>query len=101
MDYTKFKFSKPVSKKKKRKVWPKTQGCCIVCGEPSMRTPHHIVTRGAFGSDDRNNLIDLCVKHHSEVESIGRVSFFKKYKIIKLLEIALKLKYAENKAVSK
>jgi hypothetical protein len=53
---------------------------------------HHITTRGAGGSDDPENIVRLCRKHHSECHSIGRESFFKKYDLMPLLERALLLK---------
>lgn len=34
------------------------------CGKPAEGEPHHIRTRGAGGSDIRENLIQLCGEHH-------------------------------------
>ena len=96
MEYNKrLAFPKPESKRKKHNKPPKAQGACIICGRPSCKTPHHIITRGAFGSDDRINLIDLCPLHHNEAHASGRESFFKKYGIVHLLEAALKLRQSE------
>ena len=41
--------------------------------------PHHVVTRGAGGGDTVDNLISLCVKHHSEIHRIGNERFREKY----------------------
>lgn len=48
---------------------------CEVCRLLAMRHPHHIVTRGAGGSDDPVNLIWLCAKHHDEVHTKGSETF--------------------------
>ena len=41
------------------------------CGVKSE--PHHLVSRGAWGSD--YTCVPLCRRHHSEVESIGPSEF--------------------------
>ena len=58
---------------------------------------HHIITRGAGGCDCADNLIPLCVKHHSEVGNIGCESFFEKYGIYDILERAREHKYAHKR----
>lgn len=51
---------------------------CLICGD-SKTDKHHVKTRGSGGSDDHRNTIHLCRRHHSEVHSIGIVTFFYKY----------------------
>ena len=48
---------------------------CLVCGD--VGEPHHIVSRGAGGSD--LTAVPLCRRHHSEMESQGKLGFWKKY----------------------
>lgn len=50
---------------------------CDICGYHSV--PHHIRTRGAGGSDKEGNLLALCDTHHTEVGTIGILTFAKKY----------------------
>lgn len=47
------------------------QGCCLVgltghFGDcfGSDRLPHHIKSRGSGGSDERGNIIRVCLHHH-------------------------------------
>ncbi len=44
---------------------------CEICGLLAMRYPHHIVARGAGGSDLPANLIPLCQPHHDEFHNCG------------------------------
>lgn len=67
---------------------------CRVCGAQSIDR-HHIISKGAGGSDNVVNIIHLCRKHHSECHSIGRETFFSKYRITRILEIAKKHKIGE------
>lgn len=57
-------------------------GCTNFAGP----TPHHIKTRGSGGDDKKQNLLSLCLKHHSEVHLIGRMTFAKKYNVKKILK---------------
>lgn len=43
---------------------------------------HHIKSRGAGGSNEPDNLINLCRFHHTEVHGIGRWTFAKKYNLV-------------------
>uniref|UniRef100_A0A6M3JYH1 HNH endonuclease n=1 Tax=viral metagenome TaxID=1070528 RepID=A0A6M3JYH1_9ZZZZ len=64
----------------------RTKKC--VCGD-SKTTPHHTISRGAWGSDYRT--IPLCLKCHITIHQKGMKDFEKKYNfdhldaIIKLL----------------
>ncbi len=51
---------------------------CEVCGNFSA-APHHIRTRGAGGGDEAKNLLAFCTSHHTEVGTIGILTFAKKY----------------------
>ncbi|KKM74866.1 hypothetical protein LCGC14_1396040 [marine sediment metagenome] len=51
---------------------------CVICGNISA-PPHHIVTRGAGGTDDERNLLALCTTHHTEIHQIGIQTFGNKY----------------------
>ena len=48
------------------------------CGNYSA-APHHIRTRGAGGGDEAKNLLAFCTSHHTEVGTIGILTFAKKY----------------------
>ncbi len=80
-NYKGLAFPKPDKKRRKKEKTRETRGRCEICGQPAMITPHHIVTRGAFGGNNENNLIDLCVYHHNEVH-LGRWEFALKYRLI-------------------
>ena len=43
--------------------------------------PHHLKTRGAGGSDDYENIMPLCRKHHTEIHSSGKNRFVEKYRL--------------------
>lgn len=53
---------------------------CAVCGQ-SPSDPHHIRSKGAWGSDTKDNLIPLCRIHHTEIHAIGKKTFATKYKL--------------------
>ncbi|HEC61699.1 MAG TPA: DUF968 domain-containing protein [bacterium] len=55
---------------------------CTLCGEVSA-PPHHIVSRGAGGSDDKENLLAFCSSHHTEIHNIGIQTFANKYPEVK------------------
>ena len=52
---------------------------CEICSLLAMRHPHHIVSRGAGGSDDPANLIWLCAQHHTEAHTLGRDTWATQY----------------------
>ena len=45
---------------------------CEICGKPCCGEPHHIISRGAGGTDIPENLIQLCGNCHRNVHS-GRM----------------------------
>jgi len=53
------------------------QACEICSARPAEA--HHIRTRGAGGSDDPENVMWLCGRHHREIHAMGRDSFFAQY----------------------
>ena len=79
------------AKKQKKKIVAKR---CKACGTSFLaKNPHHIITRGSLGGNEEEydvpeNLIWLCPKHHNEVHTIGRETFFEKYNIEPLLRKA-------------
>jgi hypothetical protein len=46
---------------------------CICCGQSEVGKVcyHHIITRGAGGSDESWNLLPVCQEHHNLVHMIG------------------------------
>jgi len=52
---------------------------CVVCGDNV--NPHHLLSRGAGGTDELKNLVPLCVYHHAELHQIGKSSFFKRHNL--------------------
>jgi hypothetical protein len=54
---------------------------CLACGSlPS--DPHHLITRGAGGKDEIDNIMPLCRRHHTEVHQIGLVKMSHKYVLV-------------------
>ena len=51
---------------------------CTICGNYSA-APHHIRTQGAGHGDKAENLLALCSTHHTEIHTIGVMSFADKY----------------------
>lgn len=51
---------------------------CLICNRLDT-DPHHVRTRGAGGRDEAN-LVPLCRTHHTELHTIGRLTFEDKYK---------------------
>ena len=37
---------------------------CVICGFDKVTQEHHIIKKVKFGSDDKENLIYLCLNHH-------------------------------------
>lgn len=56
----------------------RTPGRCLGCGEPCPdgRDPHHVLSRGAGGSDVSWNIASLCRECHSRLD--GDVKFRQK-----------------------
>ena len=44
---------------------------CESCGRPAMAWPHHILSRGAGGTDDASNLLSLCAHCHRSYHNDG------------------------------
>lgn len=67
--------------------WIKEQPCLI--GNDCMWgvDPHHVRSRGAGGRDHKN-IVPLCRKHHTELHTIGKVTFEDKYKLGELILLA-------------
>ncbi len=51
---------------------------CIISGELGADL-HHVITRGAGGSDDPKNLMPLSHKHHVAVHQLGLRQFAELY----------------------
>lgn len=51
---------------------------CFICGESNQNVlqKHHIVPRRHGGSDQTNNLVDLCASCHQAIEKIYNKSFY-------------------------
>ncbi len=56
---------------------------CIVCGSYNSVSGHHIRSKGSGGPDIKENLIPLCLNHHTEVHQIAMVAFCQKYSAVK------------------
>jgi len=49
---------------------------CAACGYPTYGTaPHHIKSRGAGGTTDANNMLQLCYDCHIRIHQIGESKF--------------------------
>lgn len=51
---------------------------CLICSN-NESDRHHVKTRGAGGTDDDFNLMNLCRIHHVEIHKIGNTRFAVKY----------------------
>lgn len=58
---------------------------CIVCGEDrdGYVCYHHLQSRKSGGTDEKSNLMPLCLKHHNEIHTIGRTSMAEKRKEVR------------------
>ncbi len=54
---------------------------CGVCDRPAPSDPDHVISRGAGGGDELNNLQSLCRTHHVERHKIGIKTFMERYNI--------------------
>lgn len=60
---------------------------CYICDAPAER--HHIVSRGAGGTDDEINILPLCREHHREIHAVGWQTFCRRYQwVIGVIEAA-------------
>lgn len=73
---TNFKKKRIVNKELLRSYHGKK---CEVKDCNSLGVPHHIKTRGSGGDDVAENLICLCIEHHTEIHKIGKDTFSSKY----------------------
>ena len=53
---------------------------CVACGKAAHEF-HHVMGRKAYPQhkDEPRNLAPMCRTHHSEIHSIGRSTFAKRY----------------------
>jgi len=79
---------------------------CVICGY-YITDQHHIIPKQRGGSDEPENLIDLCPNHHrafhifiSASRKFNHNKFFKKKPKIskKLMDSFLELEYSDKKA---
>lgn len=49
---------------------------CSVCGAPPPSDAHHMKTKGSGGGDTLENLVSLCRKHHQEIHTLGRKTWW-------------------------
>jgi hypothetical protein len=54
---------------------------CIISGD-RICDKHHLITRGAGGSDHENNIIYLCRAMHTKVHAIGLRKFSTEYPVV-------------------
>lgn len=52
---------------------------CVVASCNTKAEPHHLISRGAWGSD--YTCIPMCRKHHSEIEQLGTDKFQHRYSL--------------------
>lgn len=61
-------------------------------GEHMQSLPHHVKSRGAGGDDVPENLMPLCLKHHTEIHKVGEHTMSGRYPTIgHWLQIARKM----------
>ena len=56
---------------------------CEVCGAYYPVSAHHLKTVGSGGNDIDDNLLALCITHHTEVHQSGLNAFLFKYPHVK------------------
>ena len=59
--------------------WIRKQPCIVGLDCVGRIHAHHLLTRGAHGSND--SVISLCAKHHYEYHTLGKLTFAKKYNL--------------------
>ena len=73
------KFPKPTRLKDKQVLESVRKRPCCACGKWGDIHAHHIKTRGAGGGDTFENLLPLCMSHHTEIHKIGAQAMREKY----------------------
>ena len=89
---TQLAFPKPTKRIQKRHReedkdyihWLHTWSCCV-CGNEYAIHAHHVISRGAMGSD--KTAVPLCSQCHTELHTKGKKTFEEKYRV-NLLEKA-------------
>ena len=84
---------------KKKALKPDFTAKCEICGRANADR-HHLITKGAGGTDDPSNILYLCREHHSEVHACGRETFCKKWGLEYKLDIAKALQRINNGGVA-
>lgn len=59
---------------------------CLVFGCWSKADPHHVISRGAGGSD--LSAVPLCREHHRELHTTGQAKFEYKHNVTLWVEVA-------------
>src|ERR1039458_180750 len=62
-------------------------GQCLICGDASNLTCHHVVARRDGGTDTRENLIGLCATDHTTLHLVDRDVPFRSRLIIAVMVI--------------
>lgn len=70
---------------------------CLACGlvAENMVTYHHIITRKSGGTDDKYNLMSLCLRHHNEIHQKGTSYMAEKYPVIRNFLISHNWEFCE------
>ena len=56
---------------------------CVVCGYGGQVCYHHLKTRKSGGTDEPENMIPVCQKHHNEFHNKGTSHMADTYPMIK------------------
>ena len=51
---------------------------CVLCGSKENLHHHHVIPKVKGGTDDEDNLITLCEKHHEMIHNIQQCDDFSK-----------------------
>ena len=83
------------------RMFVRSQPCLIGIFCLGVVEAHHVKTRGAGGAD-RDNLLALCGRHHSEWHTIGRRSFERRWGLDAAAEaVELGQRYAALRAAAR
>lgn len=79
------KKRKAAKRKSKEEFWshPNVEAArnsrCVCCPRQPPSDPHHLISRGAGGGNEKNNVMGFCREHHTEIHKLGIARMAEKY----------------------
>ena len=76
----------------------RSRRCCVTRCTAADTDPHHLKSRGSGGSD--HTAVSMCRQHHTEVHTLGLITFEKRHEMSLWNENALALgEYIERSGI--